>query len=74
MANGEAMPVKDGKSMSDFYSFNLASWDFIPEPSAKKARYTEADVKNMSSKQYIDELVVPTMLRALSAVNKEVRI
>ncbi len=25
----------------------------------------------MSSKQYMDELVVPTMLRALSAVNKE---
>jgi len=30
-----------------------------------------SDVRSMSSKAYLDELVVPTLLRALSAVNKE---
>ena len=40
-------------------------------PVSKRAR-TEMDVKTMSSKAYMDEMVVPTMLRALSAVNKEV--
>ena len=40
------------------------------DATSKKPRL-DVDVKNMSSKQYMDEMVVPTMLRALSAVNKE---
>ena len=40
-------------------------------PSAKRARTSE-DVRGMSSKEYMDAMVVPTMLKALSAVNKEV--
>jgi hypothetical protein len=31
------------------------------------------DVKLMSSKQYMDEMVVPTLLKALSVVNQKVR-
>ncbi len=49
-------------------------------PSSKRSRMDldgggdeGGDVKAMTSKQYMDRLVVPTMLRALSAVNKEVR-
>ncbi|TRY67949.1 hypothetical protein TCAL_07224 [Tigriopus californicus] len=37
---------------------------------AKKAKMSQ-DVKSMSSKAFMDEFVVPVMLRALSAVNKE---
>eukprot|EP00095_Tigriopus_kingsejongensis_P006744 maker-scaffold658_size117954-snap-gene-0.44 protein:Tk06744 transcript:maker-scaffold658_size117954-snap-gene-0.44-mRNA-1 annotation:"protein dpy-30-like protein" len=39
-------------------------------PTSKKAKMS-ADVKGMSSKEYMDEFVVPVMLKALSAVNKE---
>ena len=35
--------------------------------------HTEAEVAAMSARQYMDELVVPTLLRALASVNKEVR-
>ena len=31
------------------------------------------DVKSMTSKQYMDEMVVPTLLKALSVVNQKVR-
>ena len=36
--------------------------------------HTEAEVAAMSARQYMDELVVPTLLRALASVNKEVRL
>ena len=32
------------------------------------------DVKAMSAKQYMDEMVVPTLLKALSVVNQKVRL
>ena len=35
--------------------------------------HSEAEVAAMSARQYMDELVVPTLLRALASVNKEVR-
>ena len=41
--------------------------------SAAAATYSEAEVAAMSARQYMDELVVPTLLRALASVNKEVR-
>lgn len=31
----------------------------------------KVDVKTMSSKQYMDEMVVPTLLKALSVVNQK---
>jgi len=49
-------------------------------PAVKKPRMTapaappthsEAEVAAMSARQYMDELVVPTLLRALASVNKE---
>ena len=35
--------------------------------------HTAAEVAAMSARQYMDELIVPTLLRALASVNKEVR-
>lgn len=42
--------------------------------SAAKRPKMSQDVKSMSSKAFMDEYVVPVMLRALSAVNKEVQL
>ena len=36
------------------------------------AKTKKMDVKAMSSKQYMDEMVVPTLLKALSVVNQKV--
>ena len=35
--------------------------------------HTAAEVAAMSARQYMDELIVPTLLRALASVNKEVK-
>lgn len=43
-------------------------------PAAIATIYSEAEVAAMSARQYMDELVVPTLLRALASVNKEVRL
>ena len=43
------------------------------EPSVKRPRLDAAEVKAMSAKQYMDELVVPMLLKGLSACNKQVR-
>jgi len=40
-------------------------------PAAIATIYSEAEVAAMSARQYMDELVVPTLLRALASVNKE---
>ena len=42
-------------------------------PSSKRPKLDAAEVKAMSAKQYMDELIVPTLLRGLSACNKQVR-
>ena len=43
----------------------------VSNGSAAKAK--KMDVKAMSAKQYMDEMVVPTLLKALSVVNQKVR-
>jgi len=40
-------------------------------PSSKRPKLDAAEVKAMSAKQYMDELIVPTLLRGLSACNKQ---
>ena len=40
----------------------------------KKIVRTEEEVKKMGTKQYLDELVIPTLNKGLLAVNKEARI
>ena len=42
-------------------------------PSSKRPKLDAAEVKAMSAKQYMDELIVPTLLKGLSACNKQVR-
>jgi len=39
------------------------------EPDSKKTKVSNADTSNMSSKQFLDQLVVPQLLPALSAVS-----
>jgi len=39
--------------------------------SKSQPRFTEAEVKAMTSKKYMDNLVVPTLLKALAATNKQ---
>ena len=41
-------------------------------PSSKRPRLDAAEVKAMSAKQYMDELIVPTLLKGLSVCNKQV--
>jgi len=36
------------------------------------AKLKKLDVKSMTAKQYMDEMVVPTLLKALSVVNQKV--
>ena len=38
-----------------------------------KPKFDEKEVKAMSSKKYMDTLVTPTLLKALTATNKQVR-
>ena len=40
--------------------------------SNKRPRLDAAEVKAMSAKQYMDELIVPTLLKGLSACTKQV--
>ena len=43
-------------------------------PSAPpRPNYSASEVKSMSAKQYMDELIVPVLLKALTRVTKEVR-
>ena len=42
------------------------------QPPAKRPRPDAAEVKSMSSRKYMDELVVPHLLKGLAAVNKQV--
>lgn len=36
-----------------------------------RPRFSESEVKAMTSKKYMDALVVPTLLKAMAAVNKQ---
>ena len=39
------------------------------EPDSKKTKVSNSDISNMSSKQFLDTLVVPQLLPALTAVS-----
>jgi len=39
------------------------------EPDSKKTKVSSSDISNMSSKQFLDTLVVPQLLPALTAVS-----
>jgi len=39
------------------------------EPDNKKSKVSSTDIQNMSSKQFLDQLVVPQLLPALNAVS-----
>ena len=41
-------------------------------PSTKRPRLDASEVKAMSAKQYMDELIVPILLKGLSVCNKQV--
>ena len=41
-------------------------------PTSKRPRLDAAEVKAMSAKQYMDELIVPTLLKGLGECNKQV--
>ena len=41
-------------------------------PGPPRPRFSESEVKAMTSKKYMDALVVPTLLKAMAAVNKQV--
>jgi len=54
-----------------FYNTGYFS-DFImagDEPDSKKTKVSNSDISNMSSKQFLDTLVVPQLLPALTAVS-----
>lgn len=73
-------------SLRDFFSSIL--YLHVPDPgntnspvvvvpltkksSPVKPQFTEQEVKAMSSKKYMDALVVPTLLKALAVTNKQV--
>ncbi|XP_023336139.1 protein dpy-30 homolog [Eurytemora carolleeae] len=38
---------------------------------AKKPKTDSSDIKSMTSKQYLDQMVVPQLLKALTAVSTE---
>merc|ERR1711997_682145 len=61
MANGES------SSKEDFPGEKQDSTG----PSSKRPKLDAAEVKAMSAKQYMDELIVPTLLKGLSACNKQ---
>ena len=64
--------------MNCYFKFNLLTSDFPAEkqdslgPSIKRPRLDAAEVKAMSAKQYMDELIVPILLKGLSVCNKQV--
>lgn len=62
MANGESSSSKD-----DFPGEKLDSTG----PTSKRPRLDAAEVKAMSAKQYMDELIVPTLLKGLGECNKQ---
>jgi len=39
------------------------------EPDSKKSKVSTTDITNMTSKQFLDQLVVPQLLPALNAVS-----
>ena len=61
-------------------SWIIAASDFPVEkhestgPSSKRPRLDAAEAKAMSAKQYMDELIVPTLLKGLSVCNKQASI
>ena len=51
---------------------NKSSSGGKPPAPPLRPRFSESEVKAMTSKKYMDALVVPTLLKAMAAVNKQV--
>ena len=81
MAQGDETPTpKAGKMILVLLVFIqwILTWvspaengNSTPEVKKKVVR-TDEEVKAMSAKEYMDEMIVPNLMKALSAVNKTV--
>lgn len=68
----------EGEKIKAFKRFNFLSWNpldssvILEKIEKKKIVRTEEEIKKMSTKQYLDELVVPVLNKAMLLANKEV--
>ncbi len=78
----EDASLKEGKPLQVFWDGNISCKVFSLyvensgvklEGIPKRVARTEEEIKNMNARQYLDEMIVPVLNKALLKVNKEVR-
>jgi len=62
---------KDGGSSTSVPASAAGSGAATPVIVSIQKKYSDSEVKAMSSKKYMDELVIPTLLKAMAATNKQ---